>query len=177
MAKVLIVISHDRFQDEELEALTKALESSNHQFQIGSTHHTEAKGYFGLIVKPDVNIGFVEPGDYDAIVFVGGHGVEEYFMDSDVINLIRYLFSDKKLVAAIGLAVEIFVYAGIITGRKVTCIPSLINNVQGAGAYYTGRPVELDGDILTGTDSRTRLEFAEALVKALDHLDPRRGLR
>lgn len=177
MAKVLIVIPHDRFHDEEFETVKKTVDNGVHLVQIGSTHHTEAKGHFGLVVKPDINLGFVEPSDYDAIVFIGGHGVEEYLMDGDVANLIHTFSAEKKLIAAIGSAVELLVYAGAITGRKVTCLPELISMVQGAGAYYTGMPTELDRDVLTAINSRAKDEFASELLKSLDHVDPRRGLR
>ncbi len=177
MAKILIVIPHDRFRDEEFQSVYDAVVASDHTVQIGSSHHTEAHGHFGLVVKPDVNIGFVEPKDYDAAVFIGGHGVEEYLLDSSIINLIRSFSYDRKLIAAIGLAVELLVYAGILSGRKVTCVPELIEKVQGTGAYYSGMPTEIDGDILTGTDYRVSTQFAEDLVKALDYVDPKRGLR
>jgi protease I len=177
MANILLVIPHDRFQDEEFETVMKTINNGVHTVQIGSSHHSEAQGHYGLVVKPDINISFVEPEDYDAVVFIGGHGVEEYFMETNVINLIRNFFNEKKIIGTIGLAVELLVYAGIITGRKVTCSPDLIDKVQGAGAYYTGRPAEIDGDILTGIGSRVREDFAEALLKSLNYIDPRRGLR
>lgn len=177
MAKVLIIIPHDRFQDEEFEAIRQKIDNGLHSVQVGSSHHTEAKGHYGLIVKPDINISFVEPSDYDALVFVGGQGVEEYFLDNNVINLIRRFNTEKKLVAAIGLSVELLVYAAVVSGRRITCIPELINKVQGAGGYYTGNRTEIDGDVLTGTDSRAREEFAASLLKSLDYIDPRRGLR
>lgn len=177
MAKVLIIIPHDRFQDEEFEAVRSCIDNGIHQVQVGSSHHTEAKGHYGLIVKPDVNIGFVEPSDYDAIVFIGGQGVEEFFLNNDIINLTRRFFSEKKLIAAIGLSVELLVYASILTGRRVACISELIGRVQDSGAYPTGNRTEIDGDILTGTDSRAKEEFATSLLKALDYIDPKRGLR
>lgn len=177
MSKILLVIPHDRFHDEEYKAVYDALAAASHDVQVGSSHHTEAQGHFGLIVKPDINIGFVEAQDYDALVFIGGHGVEEFFLESSVINLIRSFYQDKKMIAAIGLAVELLVYAGIITGRRLTCPPELINIIQGAGAYYTGRPTEIDGDILTGIDAKTKDYFAADLVKALNYIEPRRGLR
>lgn len=177
MAKVLVVIAHDRFRDEEYTAICNALNSAGHLVQVGSSHHTEAQGHFGLIVKPDINVAFVEPRDYDALVFIGGHGVEEFFLETGTINLIRNFSYEKKIIAVIGLAVEILVYAGIISGKKVTCLPELIEKVQGAGAYYTGRPTEIDGDILTSVDSRTGGDFASALVKSLDFAEPNRGLR
>lgn len=177
MAKVLIVIPHDRFRDEEYEAVANRLNEDGHDVQIGSSHHTEARGHFGLIVHPDVNVGFVETGDYDAVVFIGGRGVEEYLTDSSIINLIRNFYYERKLVGAIGTAVELLVYAGIIVGKKVTCDPSLISEVQSAGAYYTGTGVEIDNDILTGEGIKSKDEFAASCAKALSYVDPKRGLR
>lgn len=177
MSKVLIIIPHDRFRDEEFEAVFKVLTQGEHNVQVGSNHHTEAKGHFGLLVKPDVNISFVEPGDFDAFVFIGGRGVEEYFTESSIHNLIRNIYQERKLIAAIGIAVELLVYAGIISGKKVTCHPSIISDIQSSGAYYTGRIVEIDGDIITATDERAKDDFATTILKALDHVDPRRGLR
>jgi protease I len=177
MSKVLIIIPHDRFRDEEFESVFKVLTQGGHNVQVGSNHHTEAKGHFGLLVKPEVNIYFVEPGDFDAFVFIGGRGVEEFFTESRVHNLIRNIYHERKLIAAIGTAVELLVYAGIISGKKITCHPSIISNIQSAGAYYTGRIVEIDGDIITATDERAKAEFAETILKAINHIDPRRGLR
>lgn len=177
MAKVLIIIPHDRFNDEEFEAVKARIDNGLHEVQVGSSHHTEAKGHYGLLVKPDINVAFVEPGDYDAIVFIGGQGVEEFFLNNEIINLTRRFFNERKLIAAIGLSVEILVYASILTGRRVACIPELASRVQDAGAYCTGNRTEINGDILTGTDSRAKEEFADSLLKALDYIDPKRGLR
>lgn len=177
MAKVLIIIPHDRFRDEEFEAVYNLLNQENHTVEIGSTHHTEAKGDFGLVVNPDINISFVEPSDYEVYIFIGGRGVEEFFIETKVHNLIKNAFHERKIIAAIGTAVELLVYAGVISGRKVTCHPTIIANVQSAGAYYTGRIVEIDGDIITATDVRAKDDFAKTILKAISYINPKRGLR
>lgn len=177
MAKVLIVVPHDRFRDEEFEITSRLLRSSGHEVEIGSSHHTEAKGHFGMILKPDVNIDFVETDDYDALVFIGGRGVEEYFSQSSIHNLIRNFYHQRKIVCAIGLAVELFVYAGIITGKKVACHPDIIDKIQAGGGYYTGKQAEIDSDVVTGVGERSGEVFAGKILRALDSIDPRRGLR
>lgn len=176
MAKVLVVIPHDRFRDEEFESVFNTL-GSEHEISIGSSHHTEAKGLFGLIVKPDVNVSFVEPSDYDCVVFIGGQGVEEYLNEPNVLQLIQNFYHEKKLICAIGTAVELLVYAGIIANRKVTTDPVTALSVQNAGAYFTGRSTEIDGDILTAIGPDESDDFAEAIRKALEFIDPKRGLR
>ena len=176
MAKVLVVIPHDRFRDEEFEAVFNTL-GVDHEIAIGSSHHTEAKGQFGLLVEPDINISFVEPSDYDCVVFIGGIGVEEYLNEGNIMRLIQNFFHDRKLICAIGSSVELLVYAGILANRKVTTDPSTASRVQDAGAYFTGRSTEVDGDILTAIGPDESDEFAESIRKALQYLDPNRGLR
>lgn len=167
MAKVLLIIPHDRFRDEEYESVLKTLTAAGHKVEVGSSHHTEAKGHFGLLVKPDIEIEFVDPKDYEAIVFIGGRGVEEYFNDSAVIELIRGFFQERKFLGALGMAVEILAVSGILTSRKVTCDTSTIPKVQAVGAYYTGKITELDGEILTGNGVEAKDEFAQDLLRAL----------
>jgi protease I len=167
MAKILIVIPHDRFRDEELQALMTELDASEHTYNIGSTHHTEAKGQYGLLVKPDVELKYVEVGDYDCIVLLGGAGVQEFVSDSFMTGLVARFYYDRKLIAAIGMAVEILAYAGILTQKRVTCDSLTASKVTDAGAYFTGAGTEWDGDVLTGSGYRASEEFAKELVKGL----------
>lgn len=167
MSKVLLIIPHDRFHDDELKVLSDFLRAEGHEISIGSSHHTEAQGHFGQLVKPDVEVKFVEQGDYDALVFIGGRGIDEYIQNTTVTNLVRSFNEGDKLIGALGRGVEILIYAGIITGRRVTCDISTIPQVQTAGAYYTGNLVVEDENIITGTGVEASQEFAKTLGLAL----------
>jgi protease I len=176
MSKVLLVMPHDRFRDEEYKAVTETLNNEGHEVAIGSSHHSEAQGLFGMLVKPDVNVSFVESTDYDAVIFIGGHGIDEYINNSAVLMLVRNYFSENKVIGALGRAVEILAYSGVISGRKVTCDISTITKVQSSGAYYTGRLVEKDGNLITGTGVEASQEFAESVLYILNPGNPRGGL-
>lgn len=167
MAKILIIIPHDRFRDEELGALIKEIDSSEHSYEIGSSHHTEAKGQYGMIVKPSVDIKYVEPCDYDCLVLLGGAGTQEFFLDSLITNLIAKFYYERKIIAAIGMAVGLLAFAGILTKKRVTCDSLTSSKVTDAGAFYTGAGTEWDGDILTGSGYRASEEFAKELIKGL----------
>lgn len=173
--KVLTIIPHDCFRDEELTAAKDIIEEAGHEFSVGSSHHTEAKGHYGLLVKPDITLRFVETDDYDCLIFIGGRGVEEYLTDSTVMEIIRNFYSDGKLICAIGMAVEILVYAGILAGRRVTCDNLTILKVQNGGAYYTGGLVEEDGNLITGSGIEAKDEFAKTIVSALEYENKKRG--
>jgi protease I len=167
MAKILIIIPHDRFRDEELQALITELENSEHTYNIGSTHHTEAKGQYGMLVKPDVEIKYVEVGDYDCLVLLGGAGVQELVADDLVTGLVAKFYYDRKIIAAIGMAVELLAYAGILAQKRVTCDSLTASKVADAGAFFTGSGTEWDGDVLTGSGYRASEEFAKELIKGL----------
>lgn len=173
--KVLTIIPHDCFRDEELTAVKEHVTTAGFQFSIGSSHHTEAKGHYGLLVKPDITVSFVESDDYDALVFIGGRGVEEYLTDSNVMGIIRDFYQESKVIAAIGMAVEILVYAGILAGRNVTCDNQTIQKVQNGGAYYTGRLVQEDGNLITGSGVDAKDAFAKSIVSALEYENKKRG--
>lgn len=173
MAKILIVIPHDGFQDEELAAVLDVLKKNGHSVDVGSTHHTEARGHYGALITPNVNISFIEKDDYDCAVFIGGRGIEEYLDNSNILNMIQAFYSQHKLIAAIGMAVEILAVAGVISSRKVTCNTSILPIIQGAGAFYTGRIVEQDGWIITGVGPEAAGEFASQIASEMETKEKR----
>jgi protease I len=175
MAKALIVIPHDRFRDEEFTAVYNALKEAGQEITVASTHHTEAQGHFGLLVKPDVNIGFVGPRDYEAMIFIGGRGIEEFILDSATQDLIGTAHSEGCLVCAIGMAVELLAYSGILNDKKVTCDTGTIPLVESSGGYYSGGYVEVDGSVITASGIRAKDEFAQTLTEELKSRDKRRA--
>lgn len=176
MASILIVIPHDGFRDEELKAVYETLKKTDHKVEVGSTHHTEARGHYGFLIKPDVNIQYVETGDYDCLIFIGGRGIEEFITDNNVLNMIKEAFNDRRLLCAIGMAVEIFAYAGVLSSRKVTCDTDTIPKVEGAGAFYTGKLVEQDGELITASGVEASQEFADHIVHSLEWRGQRKGM-
>jgi protease I len=173
MAKVLIVIPHDRFRDEEFTAIYNALKGADQEITIGSTHHTEAQGHFGLLVKPDINIGFVGPRDYAAMIFIGGRGIEEFILDTATQDSIVTASNEGCLICAIGMAVELLAYSGILNDKKATCDTGTIPLIESSGGYYTGSYVEMDGSVITASGIRAKDEFAQTVAKELKSRDQR----
>jgi protease I len=170
MAKILVIIPHDGFRDEELEAIMVKCEKAGHIISIGSSHHTEARGAYGKIVKPDVELSYVEEADYDCLVFIGGMGIQEYISDTDISGLILRFTQSRKVVAAIGMAVELLIYAGVLSGKKATADVTTAPKLADAGAYYTGKYTEWDSNILTGSGYKASEEFADELVAGLEFM-------
>lgn len=166
--KVLIIIAHEDFRDEEYDIPRKLLDKNGAQVTVASTEMTLAKGKLGMVVQPDVLTRDVRAIDYDAIILVGGPGAASYFNDLVIHGLLRAAVERGRVIAAICIAPVILANAGILANKKATVFPSEVDQIEAGGAFYTGREVERDGDILTASSPEAAGDFAEALVKAIE---------
>lgn len=166
--RVLLIIAHKDFRDEELLETKNIIEGSGAVVTIGSTSTTPARGMFGAFVVPNITLDKVIVDNYDAIVFVGGIGSEVYFKNPTAHFIAREAFEKKKTLAAICIAPCILAHAGVLRGKRATVwngkyIAVLRNN----GVEYTDESVTIDGKIITANGPNAAKEFGEAIVKAL----------
>jgi protease I len=121
----------------------------------------------GAQVQPTLLLANVQAADYDAVVFIGGTGAQQYFHDPVAHALAQETAKQGKLVAAICIAPATLANAGLLKGKKATCWKSEAETLKKGGATYTGQPVEADGKIITGSGPQAAKEFGLALAKAL----------
>jgi protease I len=105
--------------------------------------------------------------DYDAVIFVGGVGAEEYWDDATAHAIATATVNTGKLLCAICIAPVTLAKAGVLKGKRVTVFSSERDKLEAEGAIYTGKNVEVDGKIITANGPNAATEFAEAIVKAL----------
>ena len=166
MSKVLSIIAPEGFQDKEYDDSKTAIEAAGHTVITASTADM-AKGKFGLQVETDVLLSDAEVDDYDAIVFIGGPGCEEYFDDPDALNLAQDFYNDGKLTCAICAAPAILAHAGLLDDKKATCWKGVSGILKEYGADYSAKDVEQDGLIITGSGPAAATAFGEAVAKTL----------
>lgn len=164
---VVMVIAQNEFRDDEFFPPKEILEKSGIKVKVASTALTEARGSLGGVYKPDLLLKDVKAGDFDAIVFVGGMGATQYLDDPLAHKLARDFLNSNKIVSAICIGPVILAKAGILKGKQATVIAPEADKLKEAGAVYTAKAVEKDGNIITGNGPGAAKEFAEALVKAL----------
>lgn len=165
--KVVMVIAHDNFRDEELFKTKDVLESKGIKVTVASSALGLARGMLGGTIKPDILINKIDVDGYDAIVFVGGIGASEYWNSPIAHEVIKEAIEKQKVVAAICIAPVTLAKAGILKGKRVTSWPSEANKLRTEGAIYTGRDVEVDGLIVTAAGPSAAREFGGAILKAL----------
>ena len=166
--RVVMVIAHENFRDEEFQEPYELLTSLGASVEIASTSLEEAKGMLGKRVKPTMLLENVDPNEFDAIIFVGGSGAARYFNDSTALRIAREAYEAGKVVAAICIAPVILANAGVLRGKRATVWDGdFVKQLEANGASYTGNSVEIDGKVITANGPHAARQFAEAIAKLL----------
>jgi protease I len=168
MAQVLMVLAAKDFRDEEYQIPRQIMEQAGFKVTLTSTTVRECRGRFGLTVKPDIQIEKVNPDNYDAIIFVGGPGAEEYYNHFIAHELIQKFNALGKVIGAICIAPMILGRAGILQGKNVTAYISEAPKLKQMGAKVSANKVEKDKNIVTANGPEAAKEFGEILVKAVN---------
>lgn len=164
---IVMIIAHRDFRDEEYKEPRRIFEAKGATVRVASSSLEVAKGMLGAEVKPDLLLKDIVVGDYDAIVFVGGSGAQEYWNDPVAHAIAQEAVAQGKVLAAICIAPATLAKAGVLQGKKATVFSSEAGTLKACGANYTGASVERDGLIITANGPQAATKFAEEIAKAL----------
>lgn len=166
--RVVMIIANRNFRDEEYQKPRQILEAKGATITVASSSLDVAKGMLGAEVKPDLLLGDVVVGDYDAIVFVGGTGAQEFLNNPAAHALARRAVEEGKILAAICLAPATLARAGVLKGKRATAFVGVVEELKAGGATFTGAAVERDGLIITAKGPEASEEFAQEIARALE---------
>ena len=77
------------------------------------------------------------------------------------------MFKQVKVVAAICHAAWVPISAGILRGRRVTCVSAIKDDVINAGAQYEDAEVIRDGNLITSRQPSDLGAFCREIIEAL----------
>lgn len=119
-----------------------------------------------LMAELGLEEALVQP--VDALVLPGGMGgMERLRSDERVISAVQSLLAGGQLVAAVCAAPLVLVRAGAVEGRRMTCHPSVRDELIAAGAVASDARVVQDGTVLTSLGPGSSVEFALAVAGEL----------
>ena len=100
---ILMVIAPSGFRDEELFVPEEFFEKNGAEVVIASDRKGTARGMLGRTASVDLSVSEVDISDYDAVVFVGGSGVESHklYENEAYLKLAADADSSGKVIGAI----------------------------------------------------------------------------
>ncbi len=168
--KILFVIASDRFIDKGYTVPKKILEEQGVECLTASTVHGKCYGMHGEIVESDFSFSEVNPADFDGIVIDGGIGCQdELWRNEKLIDITNKIGVSGKLAAAICLGPVILAEAGLLAGKKATCLqtPATLRILTLDKAEIVQDKVVTDGNVVTAQTPFDAEEFGRAILSVI----------
>jgi protease I len=169
--KRIAILCGPDYEDMELHYPRYRLLEEGAEVVVAGIGPADYKGKKGYPVTVDAQIVDLDPNDFDAVVIPGGYAPDHMRRSEDLLRFVRAIHDQGKAVAAICHAPWVTISAGIVKGRRVTCVPAIKDDVLNAGADYVDRPVVVDGNLMTSRRPDDLPEFLPALIELIASQD------
>lgn len=164
--RILILCGPD-YEDMELHYPRYRLLEEGAQVVVAGLGQPTYKGKKGYPVDVDAQVSDLSSRDFDAVVIPGGYAPDHMRRSEQLLSIVREMHDEGKTVAAICHAPWVAVSAGILKGRRVTCVPAIKDDVINAGADYVDEPVVVDGNLVTSRRPDDLPAFLPAVIEAI----------
>jgi protease I len=121
----------------------------------------------GYPAKVDRQIQQVSAADFDAVIVPGGFAPDLLRRYKEVKDFVRAMHEGGKVVAAICHGPSLLVSAGILQGKKVTCVSAIKDDVIAAGGDYRDVAVAEDGKLITSRKPDDMPLWLPAIIRAM----------
>jgi len=135
-----------------------------HDFEPGWDTYLERPGYF---MNADLTFDDVQPGDYEAVLCIGGRAPEYLRNNPRVLTILRELDRQGKWIFAICHGLQLTAAAGLCKGKTVTCYEHVRLEVEAAGATYVKRDVVRDGRLVSAPTWQEHAYFYREVMPCL----------
>ena len=131
-------------------------------------------GKHGLEMTPDVSIDEAPGADeLDGVVIPGGWAPDKLRRSQKLLQLVRDMDAQGKLVAAICHGPWVLCSAGgMLRKRKATSFFAIKDDVINAGGKYVDAEVVRDGNLITSRKPDDLPAFMQAIIQAVKEVQP-----
>lgn len=165
MKKVLVPIAPG-FEEIETITVVDVLRRAGARVTMAGTIEGLLEGSRGIKIEPDVLLDSVIEDNFELICLPGGQpGSNNLKKDVRIESLLKKMFKQGKLIAAICAAPVILKKTNILGNQFITCHPSVQSEFKPEN--YLSDRVVVDGKFITSQSPGTAMEFAMKLVEIL----------
>lgn len=169
--KKVAIFAEDLYEDLELWYPYYRLKEAGAEVTIvGSGRKPEFNSKHGYPAKADLSIEEARTSDFDAVLIPGGYSPDLMRRKPEMVDFVRAMDSEGKVVATICHAGWMLVSAGIVKGRPATCFHSIKDDLIAAGARYENSPVVVDRNLITSRQPGDLPQYCAAIIEQLSRV-------
>ncbi len=165
--KTVLFFAGPQYEDLELWYPKIRLEEEGATTVVAGLGEPVYAGKKGYPVKVDRMVDDLYPEVYDGLVIPGGYAPDHMRRSEKLLAITRAIAEAGKPVGFICHAAWVPISAGLLRGRKATCVRAIKDDVVNAGATYVDEPVVVDGNLISSRTPADLPAFCRALIKAL----------
>jgi protease I len=125
-------------------------------------------GSAGIEIQSEAAADQINPADYDGLVIPGGYAPDLMRRHPAMVNLVRAMAADGKVVAAICHAGWMLVSADVLRDKTATAFFAIKDDIVNAGARWVDQEVAVDGNLVTSRKPDDLPAFLQAIIAALN---------
>jgi protease I len=121
----------------------------------------------GLTVEGQVTPKEISADQLDALLVPGGWAPDKLRRDADILQLVREMHAQGKILGFICHAGWVAASAGICEGKRATGSTGIKDDMENAGAMWVDEPAFREGNLVWGRVVADIPDYCRELVKAL----------
>jgi protease I len=169
--KVAILVT-DGFEQVEMTKPREALERAGARTILVAPGGGQVRGWrhkeWGDTFKADAPLEKAQASDFDALVLPGGvMNPDKLRMNETAVSFVRAFVDDNKPVAAICHGPWTLIEADAVDGRRMTSWPSLMTDLENAGADWVDEEVVVDRGLVTSRGPDDLPAFCERMIEEI----------
>ncbi len=166
MKKIIQLVSDD-FEDLELFCPVMRLREEGFQVDLAAEKPGKYHGKYGVPCEAAFSFNELDPKEYEGVLVPGGWAPDKLRRFPAVLNIVRKMNEDNKLIGEICHAGWVLCSAGILKGRRVTSTPGIRDDMQNAGAVWVDEACVTDGNIISARRPPDIPVYSRELVRFL----------
>ncbi len=119
----------------------------------------------GYPVRADIAIDQVQAKDFDGVIIPGGWAPDFLRRSPGMVNFVKQLHGDGKVVASICHGGWLLVSAGLLKGKNVTSFFAIKDDLVAAGGIYLDQEVVIDKNLVTSRKPEDLPAFVAAVIR------------
>ena len=170
MKKAVILVAQN-FQDEEFVYPYYRLIEEGFSVDVATPDGEDILGKYGVPARSTMDLSNLNSvKDADLVVLPGGfESPDRLRLRKDVLDYVKYMFENNKLVAAICHGPWICISAGIMKDKVATAFMSIKDDIVNSGAkYIDDSNVVVDNNLITSPHYRNNGDFMREIINYFD---------
>jgi protease I len=167
MTQRIAILVGPEYEDLEVWYPRLRLEEAGYDVQLVGIGDKHYRGKNGYPCSVDCQVDDVSASELIGIVSPGGWAPDKIRRSARALELVRAVDGAGKMVATICHGGWVLASAGILSGRRMTSVAAIRDDLVHAGAKWEDAEVTVDGNLVSSRRPPDLPAFAKAMLQVL----------